>query len=581
MRFHPTLAAAALFIGAATVVTSSAPLEVGAATTTVYVGPGGNDGNGGGDPGDALRSIGEAVRIAPDGATIMIADGIYHETVQVFQKAVHLRATGSGAVMDGARAVTGWTRESGTDRWYTTGWTPQFPRNESVFVDPAAPEAAYPDQVFLDGIELRQVTTRSAVAPDSFYHDEGADRLYLGVDPTDRRVEASALPWALYLNRADGSTVRGLTVRRYATPSRDLAAVRAFGDDLLLSDVTVRNNAFNGISVIGDRVTIADSWVRGNGHTGIHGHLSSDVTIRSTTIERNNAAKFDATHAAGGTKFTNSSGLRYERNTVRSNGGPGIWTDISSFDIDVVSNLIENNARAGVELELTGRADVIDNIVTGNGEAGIYVLESNDVRVWHNLATDNARDIWALEGPRTSGGLPAAVLWDLRNVSIRANAVGGSGRGEEALLAADDWTENRSAASMNVTSDANLIWKPPSSTVGQALRWAMWPAPLAWTSDLGQYRSRTGQEGASQLLTGAADPYRTGPAVYTPPAGAPTGPTLPGDLATLVGVGANARYPAGPISGFWTEVVATDGIDAGADAGSTARRSARPYPLSP
>lgn len=582
MRFRLSpLIAVALAAGSIAVGSAGLHQAAGAAATTIYVSPSGSDSNGGGSAGDALRTVREAVRIAPPDATILIADGRYHETVQVFDKAVHLRALGANAVFDGATAIGNWTRESGTDRWYTTGWTAQFPRADGVFIDPAHPEAAYPDQLFVDGVAQRQVLSRGAVTAGTFFHDEGADRLYIGSDPTGRTVEASDLAWGLYLNRADSSTVRGITFRRYATPSRDLAAVRAFGDDITLTDVTVRDNAFNGISVIGDRVTINDSIVRSNGHTGIHGHLSSFVNVRASSVFDNNAAGFDATHAAGGIKFTESNNLVFERNTIRDNDGPGLWTDISSYDIDVVSNRLENNSRAGVELELSGRIEVIDNIVRGNGEAGIYVLESNDVRVWHNLATDNARDIWALQGPRSSGGLPAAVLWDLRNVSIRANAVGGSGRGEEALLAADDWTERQSAASLDVTTDSNAIWMPPSSTATHALRWAMWPSQLAWTSNLTDFRNRTGQALSSRLVTDSSNPYERGDAVFTPIDGSPDGPALPSDLAQLVGVASGVRYPAGPISPAWTQVITADGIDQGASSGSTARRSGRQIPLTP
>src|SRR5690606_15867580 len=117
-----------------------------------------------------------------------------------------------------------------------------------------------------------------------------------------------------------------------------------------------------------------------------------------------------------------------------------------SYNIDIVGNLLENNTRSGIEVELSGQVDVVDNVSLGNGEAGIWILESNNVNVWNNAAYNNVRDIYALDGPRTSATANSIVKWDLATVSIRNNLVGGGAKAVEALVHVDDWTEKRSGA---------------------------------------------------------------------------------------------------------------------------------------
>ena len=111
--------------------------------------------------------------------------------------------------MEGARAVTGFVASGGD--WYAGGWTTEWRKTTGLFIHPNRPEAAYPDQVFLDGTPQRQVLSRSAVVPGTFYHDRAADRLWIGHDPTGKLVEASDLSYALYFNNADGSRLTNVT----------------------------------------------------------------------------------------------------------------------------------------------------------------------------------------------------------------------------------------------------------------------------------------------------------------------------------------------------------------------------------
>ena len=487
------------------------------AATVVHVSPSGDD-RASGTAGDPVRSIGRAVKIAPDGATVEIDAGTYRESVQVYAKELHLVAVGGRVVLDGARPVTGFSREGAV---WVSPWSSDLERTGAPFTTPERPEAGWPDQFFLDGAPLREVTSRSRVVSGTFFVDRSLGQVVLGDDPNGRLVEGSDLTWGLYLNRADGSSLDGLTVRRYATQNREMAAVRAYADDLTVTGVVVEDNARIGLSVMGDAVRLQDVTARRNGHLGIHGHRASGLTISGSTVVGNNAEGFDAKHSAGGVKITTSTGLLVERSVVSDNGGPGVWTDLDVVDAVVRSSRMERNSRSGIEIELSSDVVVVDNVVVGNGEAGIWVLESSSVDVWHNTSLHNVRDVWVEDGNRA----------DLVGVRVVNNVLGGGAPGATAILNVDDWTERRSADDMAVEVDANRYWVHPDSATRHVSRWANWPAPLAMSTTIDQHRAATGGGAGSDVRVARFNPFARSAADLRQPTGAPVARPMPAHVA--------------------------------------------------
>ena len=518
------------------------------AAATYFVATNGSDANPG-TQAAPLKTIAAAVREADSGDTIVLRGGYYHESVQVYAKELHIRsADGERAILDGSVAVDGWQSNGG--RWFAAGWTRQFPRLTQPPVDPDAPLAGRPDEMYIDGRPLTQVGRLADVGPGTFFHDEGADRLWIGDDPTDRSVRAASLEWALYFNRAHNSSLRDVTVRRYATPSGSMAAIRGYADNLVFENIESWHNAYSGISVMGNNIRISNSVFRGNGYMGVHGFRTTNFTLERSGLIGNNRAGFDPFHSAAGVKLATGSNLVFRDNYVARNNGPGIWTDIGSYNIDIVGNLVEENGRSGIEVELSGQVDVVDNVALNNGEAGIWILESNHVNVYNNAAHDNVRDLYVMEGPRTSPDANDIVRWDLFRVAVHNNVVGGGGRAVDAFVQVDDWTENKSGRTMQVTSDHNAFWKPPTSKVNFLYRWARWPEPLAVSGTLAAHVASTGQDLNSIASTAQANPYAADPAVrdHRAPTGTLTGSPLPGRVAELVGLGEGTRPNVGPIT---------------------------------
>ena len=504
------------------------------AADIVHVSPAGSD-SASGNATAPVRTVRRAIQIASAGDTVQIAAGTYHEQVQVYAKEVHLAAApGADVTFDGAREVSGWTA---VDGGWAAAWNTDFARAGAPHTTSERPEAGWPEQFFIDGSPLVEVASPASVVSGTFFHDRSAGQVLIGTDPTGRLIEGSDLNWAIYLNHADGSSVTGITARRYATPFTNMAAIRAYADNLRLSDLTVEQNAFMGVSAMGNDIRLDDVVTRNNGHLGAHAHRATGLTVTNSVIEENNVEQFDPFHAAGGIKITDSSHIDIRQSEVSRNGGPGIWTDLDTTDISLTGNTVQENQRSGIELELSARAIVADNVVTFNGEAGIWVLETSDVQIWHNALFENHRDIWAEDGPRD----------DVENVDIVNNTMGGIGSGAPAIVNVDDWTSDRSAEEMRITLAGNRYWMPDATTTAHLSRWADWPYGVKLSSGIDQHRATTGGDSAAAVSHAGSNPYVRSDADLRQPAGAAVGRTLTTDIAAALGVDVEA-FPAGPIA---------------------------------
>jgi hypothetical protein len=552
MTAHPTRSRLiAVAIGLALVL-GALPLalaadQAAAATPTLYVSPTGSD-SAAGTAAAPLRTLARAVSKATSGTTVVLAGGTYRESVQVYGKDVDIvGATGETVVLDGARTLTGW--QAGDSGWYVDGWTHEFARTTGDMIDPANPMAAYPDQAFLDGAPLAQVATLDALGAGRFYVDNAADRLWIGDDPTGRTVDASYLPFALYFNKANGSSLRNVTVRRFATPAANMAAVRAYSNDVTVADSTFEHNAYMGLSAMGNRFTFTNLLVQDNAYIGVHGHLSNDFSLSRSTILRNNTERFDYRHSAAGVKVTTATGIEFRNNYVADNLGPGLWTDLSGIDVTVVGNLLERNLRSSIFMELSGFVTVVDNVVIGSGVTGIRILETNDAEVWNNALYRSEREIWVQEGPRTDPSSNELANWDSNRANIHNNVMAQGRAGSEALLVADDWTNNRSAWDMGTVADRNAYWMP-AGTVARLSKWGRSPSPVAWSSTLSQHQSQTLQDADALWSTAATNPFARNATTYDlrAPEALSSGRAANARVAAALGIPVGTILPIGPLS---------------------------------
>ncbi len=499
-----------------------------------------------------FKTVNAAVSKAASGRTIVLRGGNYHEqvTIPAAKTGLIIQAYPNEAVwFDGSSVVTGWAA-SGT-RWVKKGWTKSFDDSISFttgsdnmsFINPAYPMAADPDQVFVNGAQLRQVATAAQVVAGTFAVDYAADTITIGSDPTGKEVRSSDLEQAFNILGVQ-TTLRGVGVRRYGTPIPGLGAVRAAVDRATFTDVVLTDNAtvgmsFGGNNAVADRVTVTKS-----GLLGMHSNHADYMTIKNSLVTYNNSENFNGTPASSGIKLTRSRHLTIANNDVSNNAGGGIWLDESVVDFKIVNNRTVNNATANIEAELSETGIIAGNVSTGGNE-GILIFNSGNVKIFNNaVGANRIQDInlsqnqrrqatWSVgRDPRQPVPDPTNP-WILRNITIANNILGGGGM---RMVWVIDKATGVPADDMNILLTGNLFSKK-TGTTPRLLAWGQANATVVYYDTVAAIKARkptfNNAETASAKLISqmAAD------------AAAASGITvaLPADVAAAAGQTAGAK----------------------------------------
>ncbi len=535
-----------------TVGASRYPVPAGA----LVVAPGGDDAAPGTEAAP-LRTLTAAVARAASGATIVLRAGSYHESV-VIPSAKRLTVQswpGEAAWLDGSSSVTGWTATGG--RWHDDGWTTKFDPSPTYtrgaadstvaswgFVDPNHPMAAHPDQIWIDGVAQRQVGSLAEVVPGTFFHDEAANQLWLGSDPTGHDVRASDLVRALMI-RSDASVVRGLGIRRYAPSVPDMGAVTVERPGVLVENVAVTDTATTGLYVAGVAdVTLRNLFLARNGLLGGGASTADNLTLDRVASEGNNTEHFNLSPVSGGFKVTRSRGVTVRDSAFRANNGPGLWMDESVYDMTITGNEMRDNAGHGASLEISAKALFANNLVLDNGGFGVKVNNTSDVAIWNNTFVGNDRSINLVQDTRrpttaTTAGRDKrqpfpdpTMTWLLGPVTVRNNVIATPHSGN-CLLCVEDYSKQRTAEQIGVTADGNVYNRVNAATPAWLVVWSRGAANPATYTTLSAFRAATSQEAAGQLVDGGAIVGADG--AVTLPGGA-VAVQVPPAVATVTGL---------------------------------------------
>jgi parallel beta-helix repeat protein len=430
-------------------------------------------------PGDDVQAKAVA---AGGGATLTLQPGVYR--LQTLTPLAGQTFQGQpGAILSGARLLTGWTQSGAT--WYVAGQTQQGPAVGSC-------EAGYlcqePDDVYRDNVLLRRVGSSGAVTAGTFYFDYAADRIYVGDDPTGHTLEAAAVPYAFNGTAQGvgaGVTVRGLIIEKYATPAQDAAVGRTnTGANWVIRDNEIRFNHGIGIRT-GTGVQIAHNNVHHNGEMGLGGS-GLNARVDSNEIAYNNTAHYSYDWEAGGTKFVQTTGLVARGNFAHHNRGPGLWWDGSNDGALIEGNRVEDNVADGIFWEISYSAVIRNNSVSRNGFGRTYSAEGAGIlinsgggrglEISGNTLVGNKEGIIATQADRGSGSQGAYVV---QNLSVHDNTVQLIAGGNMGIVRYSGdtglWTVNNNHFEHN-TYNLQTAPAAPFLWAGSALTEAQWRA---------------------------------------------------------------------------------------------------------
>ncbi len=177
-------------------------------------------------PGDDVQKL---IDNNPGGTSFWFTAGTYRR-FSVEPKTGNVFVGANGAVLKGSKVLNNW--QSDGSRWYVTGQT-QGSSSKSEGdswgrCDSGYDHCVYPEDVFINGRTLWQVSSKSAVGPGKYYFDYSNDRIYIGENPDGKTVETSVEAHAFF-GRAFNVTIKNFEITQYANPGRQGAINPRFG----------------------------------------------------------------------------------------------------------------------------------------------------------------------------------------------------------------------------------------------------------------------------------------------------------------------------------------------------------------
>lgn len=376
----------------------------------------------GGDPlkKAATGSINAMIAAASAGDVIRIPGGVYREGV-VLNKAVtlvsedpenHAEVRGSdvwnaanGVGLSGSGLGNAWS--SGSGAWTSSNVVPPLLVETRWQGEPGSEAWRWPEQVFVDGKELRRVAPGVVPGPGQFGLTS-TRRVVLGEDPAGRLVEVTSRNYGVRI-ASSGATVDGLAV--YHAGSRCVSGAN-------VDEVTVRNcdlaYAHTKVIAIGAslRTKILDSRIHHGGQQGIGANAAEYLEIRGNLVHDHNTRGFDTAWEAGGMKLSNLVEADVSGNEVRDVFGMGIWTDMvnpAQRRVYFVENSIHHCSYQGVRVEITKNFEVKGNRIWECGKSkgdsmggcAIAIAGSHDGEVNGNVLAWNNSGIAFVQQNRT------------------------------------------------------------------------------------------------------------------------------------------------------------------------------------
>lgn len=265
----------------------------------------------------------------------------------------------------------------------------------------AFPLAGWAEQVWIDDVQQTQVATLGEVGPGKYYVQGSSGgtngvlftsaTYHLGSDPTGKTVRVGELSTSLRLSQA-GSTLRGLTFRRYVGSNHMGGVIKATSGDSTLEHVVVEHASNLALDLFeADGSTVRSCEFRHAGNMSIRTNRCYNIVLDRVKAHDTNAKRYNWSPVSGGIRLATSRNVLIDGCDLRHNWTCGFWADVSNYDVKVVNTALDSNESYGAVFEIGAKGLLANCTVTGNGSHGLVVLDTHDVSVWNCVFAGNGR----------------------------------------------------------------------------------------------------------------------------------------------------------------------------------------------
>jgi len=385
----------------------------------IYVSPTGDD-SATGDASHPFQTISRAAQWAKPGDTVLIAPGIYRETVFLTHSGTQTQPITFAAQKEGTAIITAadpltvWTPVVSRPGPYLADWPYDFiidhnPDGSPVRDHGAPPPVGCAEQILFEGHPLRQVMNNDDLSPGTFYVDWQFHTLALwlpgSMDPRNTDVEGSVREFTLSPLEQNNNfsdvryiTLRGLTFRDTANFAQRGGMI--LGTGWHADHCIVEGDNAGGMSLNGDHILVDHCTLQFNGFCGLSGSGNFN-TIQDCIVRGNNWKGFPPSWEGGGGKFCQTDHLTVTRHQSYDNTGPGLWLDIDNTNYSITNSIFHGNhglaadwEGSGIDLEIGHGPGLVErNIIYSNTGAGILLAESEHITVQSNTFDDNTKGV--------------------------------------------------------------------------------------------------------------------------------------------------------------------------------------------
>lgn len=279
----------------------------------------------------------------------------------------------------------------------------------------------FPDQMWLRGTRLTQVSDKGKVRDGMFYVSVADNRVYLSAtdaataaaDPSGWRTSNSSQSQAQgLLITTSGVTVKGLRIHGFSstwgyTPIylNETSANNTF-DSLLVTDAAAQGvHAGGTTSRVIQGATLRNTTIQGANWVGMVGSYIDDLTVKESVISNTNADKeFDFAPVSGAIKLSKADRTRITGNDLLANTGHTLWFDQSCYQAVVASNRILGSSHSSLFFEISHGLTMVNNFVkpaSNTKEPVIRLASGGDIRLVNNTLVGGANSISMIADPRS------------------------------------------------------------------------------------------------------------------------------------------------------------------------------------